>query len=146
MTQLSSGAVRSARRERRQNRSYRPSSRRRGLILIVISAATGFGGLCSTKKTIVLCMGSDPEPDHLGAILYCQRPVMQPDTHGPQMPQFLEVQRRMVRILVQRRVATIRELLHLRGQSVVTSSEAGLARCLIDRCSALPANHATPLP
>jgi hypothetical protein len=51
-----------------------------------------FCTLRPSYQTIILRVRSDPEPDKIGAILDSKRPVMQTHAHGPELPQFLEVQ------------------------------------------------------
>jgi len=82
------------------------------------------GVLSPSKKTIILGVRADPEPDEVGAALYCERAVMRPHTHRPEPPYLLEMQRRVLWALPQQRVATIRELPHFRRQAMVASPEA----------------------
>jgi len=49
-------------------------------------------------QLVILRMRTEPEPNHVGLVLYRQRPVMQAHANRPEAPDFLEVQRRMPRV------------------------------------------------
>jgi hypothetical protein len=42
-------------------------------------------------ESLILIMRTDPNPDEIRPILDCQRPVMRPNPHGPQLANFFEV-------------------------------------------------------
>jgi hypothetical protein len=40
--------------------------------------------------SLILIMRTDPNPDEVRSILDCQRPVMRPSPHGPQLADLFE--------------------------------------------------------
>jgi hypothetical protein len=70
-------------------------------------------------------MAADPEPHKAVDAFDCQRPVVTSDTDGPEATDFLEMKRRMMRILFQVRVRPIGEPLDLWRQGPIAGPEIG---------------------
>ncbi len=54
-------------------------------------------------------MGSNPKPEQPVRNLYSERSVMQTNSSGPEAPDFLEVERRMLRISLEQLESFVRE-------------------------------------
>ena len=65
---------------------------------LTLLAPEGYGSVSLGKQAIVIGVGPDPEPQNAFLRFNAQRPVMDADAHGPESVNFLQVQRRVVRI------------------------------------------------
>lgn len=55
-----------------------------------------------SNPLVVLGVAANPHPDKkVGTVFHGQRAIMQPNTHGPIIAEFLELQRWMTRILLE---------------------------------------------
>jgi hypothetical protein len=61
-------------------------------------------------------MRADPEPHQIVAGFHRERAIAKPDAHRPEFSDFLETQRRMLRVLLQQRVVLIGQLSYLRRE------------------------------
>ena len=52
-------------------------------------------------QPLVLVMRTDPDPNKVRTILHCEGAVIDPDPHGPQLSDFLEMQRGVRRVRLQ---------------------------------------------
>ena len=72
---------------------------------------------------VVVGMRADPKPDQIAIGFDGQRAIAQADTHGPEPSDLLELQRWVLRILLQQRVIFIGKGLHLCGKVRVSLPE-----------------------
>jgi hypothetical protein len=56
------------------------------------------------KQPVVICMAADPEPDKTVDGLDGKGPIVASDPGGPEAADFLEMKRRMMRILFEVRI------------------------------------------
>ena len=82
-----------------------------------------FGRLRSFDQKIVLRMSADPDPDYVIVGFNAKRPAFPPDSHGVESADFLEVQRRMLRIFLEQFEIVISELANRLRQVVITFPE-----------------------
>jgi hypothetical protein len=72
----------------------------------------GSNGLCA-KQPIVVCMAADPEPHEAVRRFDGERAVVTSDPSGPEAPNLLELERGILRILLETLICLIGKLLNL---------------------------------
>jgi len=83
-----------------------------------------FDVLSPGNQSIVLSVRPNPEPNKIGTALDGKCPVVQAHTHRPVLPDLLEVQRWMMRILTQKCITPIRQLSHFVRKCMVAGPES----------------------
>lgn len=98
------------------------------------------GGLCCNglaKQLLVVRMGADPEPDETVSTFHCHRAIAASHARRPETPDFLEMQRWILRIVFEVFVGVIRELPDILRQRPVADPEVR-GRMMVQRGVVFP--------
>src|ERR1019366_7016094 len=76
-----------------------------------------------------------PEPEHGVFVFHGKCSVMQTDPGGPEPPNLLEVQGRMLRVAPQWSIGSVGEEAYVFRKLAAATPELGLARCLTAQCN-----------
>ena len=93
-------------------------------------------------QLVILRVSTDPHPQKAAVHLYCEGPIVRPDTGRPNLAQFLEMKRGMRSIGFQQREVFVRECADIFGQGVIAGPKRGRSEMLQSglvfpaRCSA----------
>jgi len=74
---------------------------------------------------VIFGVRPDPEPEQAVIVFGGQRTIAAPDTSGPEAANFLEIQRRMIRVALQKLKILVGQLLYFGRKAVIGLPEAG---------------------
>ena len=92
----------------------------------------------SAEQLIVVSVGADPEPDEPVSAFHCDCAIAASHARRPETPDFLEMKRWILRILLEMLVGLIRELAGVLRQRPVTDPEVR-GRMMFQRGVVFPA-------